>query len=309
MADWLERKEVQPPRGGTEIMREGLSRYTTIDERDFNLILCNTNPSKIRYTKKNILWQHNNYSDESVVGMRDRGYMKAVNATVYVSHWQYEKYRYLFQVPTRTSHIIKNSIEPIPFQERVKGEKIRLIYTSAPFRGLEVLLDVVEFLDRDDIEVDVYSSPLSYGTAYQASVSGQFDNLLERAGNTKSVNYHGYATNDEVKVALSAANIFAYPSIFEETACLSLIEAGAAGCRLVTTDLGALYETGSEWATLVPIQSDYQALVAYYAEALSHAIDTYWQDADWLRRQSDFYNDFYSWQRRAPQWEALFDSL
>lgn len=310
MADWLERDRVKPAAGGTEILRAGLSKYTSIDQRDdINIILCVADYSKVKFTKSNILWQHNNYSDESVKGMQDPGFMKAIDATVYVSHWQYEKFRYLYRIPTHNAHIIKNAIEPIEFKPRERGEKIKLIYTSTPFRGLEILLDVFETLDRDDVELDVYSSTLVYGTGYQNHTKGQFDDLFDRARGMKNVNYHGYATNDEVKQALTQANIFSYPSIFEETACLAMIEAAAAGCKLVTTNLGALYETGSEWATMVPIQADIDGLKADYAKALNEAIDSYWSEQDFLKRQSDFYNEFYDWERRVSQWEQVFNDL
>lgn len=311
MSDWLTRDTAKPARGGTEILRDGLSRHTSIDSRGFNVILCNTDVNKVRFNRRNILWQHNSYSDESVSNMRDRSYMRSIDATVYVSHWQYEKFRYLFQVPTDTAHIIKNSIDPIEYTPREKSEKLRLIYTSAPFRGLEILLDSFTLLERDDVELDVYSSPLTYGSAYTESVHGKFDALLEHAANTPRVNYHGHASNDEIRRALTDAHIFAYPSIFEETACLAMIEAGAAGCRLVTTDLGALYETGSEWATMIPVQADADTLTHNFTAALSEAIDEYWNknEQDTLKRQSDFYNEFYSWERRAPEWERLFDRI
>lgn len=300
----------QPAAGGTEILRAGLSRHTSIDERDFNLILCNADYSQIKFSKQNILWQHNNYSDESVAGMKDKSFMKAIDATVYVSHWQYEKFRYLFQVPTENAFVIKNAIDPIEFKTKPK-DKIKLVYTSTPFRGLDLLLDSFEALDRDDVELEIYSSPLVYGSGYQKHTAGQFDALLERAANTKGVNYHGYATNDDVKKALQEAHIFAYPSIFEETACLSMIEAGAAGLKMVTTDLGALPETGSMYANMIPVQADIKTLTNNYAKALNESIDSYWDNSvqDTLKEQSDFFNKFYSWETRAPQWEQMFDSL
>lgn len=296
--------------GGTELLRLGLSKHTTIDERDINIILCNADYSQVKFSQKNILWQHNNYSDDSVSGMSDKSFMKAVDATVYVSHWQYEKFRYLFQVPTENSFIIRNAIEPIEFKEKPK-DKIKLIYTSTPFRGLELLLDSFEALGRDDVELDVYSSSIVYGTGYQKHTEGQFDALFKRAANTKGVNYMGYAENSEVKKALQEAHIFAYPSIFEETACLSMIEAGAAGLSMVTTDIGALPETGSMYANMIPIQSDEKTLKQNYTRALNNAIDSYWEISvqDKLKEQSEFFNKYYNWETRAKQWEQLFDSL
>lgn len=303
---------VQPPAGGTEILRAGLSKHTTIDQRDgLNVILCKANYSEVKFSKQNILWQHNNYSDGVMVSnMADRSFMKAIDATVYVSHWQYEKYRYLFQVPTENAFIIRNAIEPIEFKKKPK-DKLKLIYTSTPFRGLEVLLAAFEQLNRDDIELDVYSSTIIYGSGFDETFGKKYEPLLERAKNTPGVNYYGHVPNSEVHKALQEAHILAYPSIFEETACLAMIEAGAAGLSLVTTDLGALPETGSMYANMIPVQADMDVLVKNYAQALNNAIDTYWETStqDKLKEQSDFFNKYYNWDDRAKEWERLFDFL
>lgn len=312
MADWLQRNDMSPAKGGTEILKEGLYKHTNIEQYDdINLLLCTPDYGKIRFTKKNILWQHLNYSDESLAPMKDQSFMKSIQASVYVSNWQIEKFRYLFQIPVENSYVIKNAIEPIEFIEKPKDGKLKLIYTSTPFRGLNVLLDTFELLNRDDIELDVYSSTAVYGTGYQNHHAGIWDDLFDRARGMKGVNYMGYAPNEDIHKAVQQAHIFAYPSIFEETCCLAMVEAGAAGCDLVTTNLGALYETGSEYAKMIPIKATEQDLVNTYAKALNEAIDGYWDKSnqEQLKEQSDFYNKFYSWERRAKEWNRFFEEV
>jgi glycosyltransferase involved in cell wall biosynthesis len=46
-------------------------------------------------------------------------------------------------------------------------------------------------------------------------------------------------------------DLYVYPSIFEETSCVSAMEALAAGVHVITNNLGALYETCSEWPVYV----------------------------------------------------------
>jgi glycosyltransferase involved in cell wall biosynthesis len=46
--------------------------------------------------------------------------------------------------------------------------------------------------------------------------------------------------------------IFAYPSIWEETFCISAVEAMAAGLYMFTTNYGALYETCAEFPVYIP---------------------------------------------------------
>lgn len=300
------------PSGGTEILLDGLYKHTKISEyQDINLILSNPFMSKVNNNKKNLLWQHLNYNDESVApGYKNIDFIKSVDSFVYVSNWQYEKYRWLFNISPENSYVIKNAIEPIEFINKPK-DKIKLIYTSTPFRGLDVLLESFMLLDRDDIELDVYSSTLIYGTDYQKYHAGIWDHLFEKAKNIKNVNYIGYADNNEVKEALKKSHIFAYPSTFEETCCLAMIEAGAAGCKMVTTNLGALYETGSEYARMLPFTSDKDSLIKIYANILNEEINNYWSYSvqEKLKKQSDFYNSNYSWDLKSKEWNRVLDKI
>jgi glycosyltransferase involved in cell wall biosynthesis len=320
MADWLQRIEKDeqgksvafPARGGTEILKEKLYKHTNIEKHeDINMILSTPTYSKIKFTKKNLLWQHLSYSDESLAEYRNPSFMKAIDSFVYVSNWQHEKFRYFYQIPVRNSYVIKNAIEPIEFIEKPKGDKLKLIYTSTPFRGLGILLDAFAFLNRDDIELDIYSSTAVYGSGYANHTGDIYEALFDKAKAMKNVNYKGYAPNEEIHKAVQAAHIFSYPSIFEETCCLAMIEAGAAGCDMVTTNIGALYETGSEYAKMIPIQSDDADMVRVYAKALNETIDNYWDKSnqDKLKEQSDFYNKYYSWEKRAKEWNNLLDQI
>lgn len=308
-----EPKEFMPPRGGTEILMDGLYKYTNIKQHDdINLVLSNPYFKNIRYTKKNLLWQHLSYSDESLVpGYNDPTFMNAINSFVYVSNWQHEKYRWIYKIPLENSYIIKNAIEPIEFKQKPKNGKLKLIYTSAPFRGLDMLLPAFEMLNRDDVELDVYSSAKMYGTGYEEHTNGIYEKHFEVARNMKNVNYMGYATNDVIIKALQESHIFAYPSTFEETCCLAMVEAGAAGCRMVTTNLGALYETGSEYARMMPMQLTPDIFIPAYAKMLNDEIDNYWSmtTQNKLQEQSDFYNYFYSWEKRAVEWNQLFEKI
>lgn len=308
----ISQKEMKPA-GGTEILLAGLYKHTNISQyEDINLILSNPYMDRIKYTKKNLLWQHLAHSDESLKpGYLDPSFMNAINSFVYVSNWQHEKYRWIFRIPLENAYVIKNAIEPIEFKPKPKDGKLKLIYTSAPFRGLDMLLPAFEMLNRDDVELDIYSSAKMYGTGYEAHTNGVYEEHFEIARNMKNVNYMGYATNDVIKKALQEAHIFAYPSTFEETCCLAMVEAGAAGCRMVTTNLGALYETGSEYARLMPMQAVPETFIPAYAKLLNEEIDNYWSNSTQgsLQEQSDFYNKNYSWEKRSQEWNKLFELI
>ena len=296
------------PQGGTEILYDTLVSKINPADYGINLIKSVCDSSALESGLKNIVWQHLSYDQPLVAGMQSINFTNSVDAFVYVSHWQYQQFRSVFPYPFRKGHVIKNAINPIEYVPKDRDGKLRLIYTSTPWRGLDVLLDSWEMLGRDDAELHVFSSTKIYGDGFAATGEAKaFEPLLDRAASTSGVVFHGYQPNDVVRLAVQDAHIFAYPSVFEETSCLSMIEAGAAGCSLLATNLGALPETCSEFARLLPISRSRDELVSGFAAAMNVEINSFWGRQDALKRQSDFFNEFYSWDRRVPEWSKLFE--
>lgn len=298
------------PKGGSEIALESLIRKLKKEDLlGINLILNDLSPNLVKDQTINIFWNQHSYDQPSIQAYRNKMIMNSYDYFVYVSNWQYEKYRYHFQIPENRSLIIKNAIETINLEEKPK--KIHLIYTSTPWRGLDVLLDAFDLLNRDDIELDIYSSTIIYGTQFNEQNEKYYKPLFQRAESMKNVNYHGYASNDEVREALLRSHIFAYPCTWEETSCLSAIEAGMAGLNLVTTNLGALYETVNAWGRLVSYDSNKSNLAKKFAFALNRAIDEFWAEETQLRLQEQhvYYKKFYSWDNRISEWRNFLSQI
>jgi glycosyltransferase involved in cell wall biosynthesis len=106
---------------------------------------------------------------------------------------------------------IRNAIEPIPAHK--KPEKIRLIYTSTPWRGLHLLIEAFKVLDRD-VELVVYSGTSIYGKDFHEQTKDQFQRFYEEL-KALDVTHIEYAPNDEVRKALTQAHILAYPNTWE----------------------------------------------------------------------------------------------
>jgi len=298
------------PLGGTEILYQSLMRHMGSDwNNDINLITSICDYREINPNKINIVWQHLNCDQDNVKLMCDKNFTDKIDYFIYVSNWAYEKYRYTYDVPQSKSIVIKNAIDKIPFVPKKKTNKFKLIYTSTPWRGLHILLDCFEKLNRDDVELDVYSSSAIYGKAFETMTKGFYDDVFSRAKRMKNVNYMGYASNSGIRRALQNAHIYTYPSIFEETSCLSAIEAGAAGCKMLVTNFGALYETCSDWATFISYTKDYDFLIERYTKQLNKTIDSYRHDDIFYERQSNHFNEFYSWDTRIIEWKTFLSEL
>jgi len=299
------------PKGGTEILKEQLIAQLPEQSIDgINLIGSICHPSLVKEDKINILWQHLNYDQPNVKLMQDRKFVDSIDYFIYVSHWQYNRFREVYKIPEYKSFVIKNAthaFEPVKKESlMITSDKIKLLYTSTPWRGLIILLKAIEILNktRDDFEVDIYSSTKIYGSTFDENEKDKFTDLFDKCKNTKNVNYHGYTFNGEIRRAVEKAHIYAYPSIFEETSCLAIIEAMAAGCHVVTTNYGALPETCGEFATMIEFDSSGQNLIERYAETLNSVIDNYKNNLykDDLEMQIKYYNKNYSWETRIQEW-------
>jgi glycosyltransferase involved in cell wall biosynthesis len=291
------------PKGGTELLKEKLLEKVPAELFEgINLITSVCEEQLLDPNKINVMWQHLSYDQPNVTKMTNKSFVDKVDYFVYVSHWQYEKFRYKFNIPLSNSKVIKNAIEPIPYKN--KSEKIKLVYSSTPWRGLDVLLRAFEILNRDDVELDIYSSTMIYGSDFHKGADQHYKHLYEKAKSMKNVNYIGYASNDDVRRALTDAHILAYPSTWEETSCLCAIEAAMAGCSVVTTNYGALYETLGEWGTFVEFNTDGDELVKNYVAALNKEIDNFWTSSTQQRLldQHVYFSNFYTWDKRAQEW-------
>ena len=291
------------PLGGSELLYNNLVKYTGTDwQQNVNLFLCICDQRFLSTDRTNVLWQHLYTDQGALAGMYDRKFIDAVDQFVYVSNWQLQEYQSKFNISDANNIVIKNAIEPIEFKEK-PTDRLRIIYTSMPNRGLDVLLDAFQLVNRD-VELVIYSSNIIYGKGYHNQIGATHDKLFARAKSMKNVIYKGYAMNKAVRIALQQSHILAYPSTFKETSCLAAIEAGAAGCQIVTTNLGALPETCDKYARYVE-SSDRQSLVENYAQALTETIDNYQTTKYTLTSQSEWFNKQYSWASRKHEWINL----
>lgn len=303
---------IRPPKGGTEILEENLRKYFKPEDYGVNLMKSNCNMAYLDYGKKNVLWQHNNNDNlHGWAGMFDPIYLANIDAFVYVSHWLQEKVRMGFPPHDVDTFVIRNATDAVEFKPRPKGEKIKLIYTSTPWRGLDILLDSFSLLKRDDVELHVYSSTKIYGSEFERQEEDTYAPLFKKAEEMENVVYKGFASNEEVRSAVKDAHIFAYPSIFAETSCLAMIEAGIAGCNLNVSSLGALPETGMGFPKFSIITQERQDFVKNFADDLNETIDNYWtvENQEKIKKQSQRFNEIYSWDVVKHDWERLFNRL
>ena len=295
--------------GGSENqLRLLLKHLPDASFKDINLILNKTNHDLLEKDKINILWMHHFVNQEEAKNLGSKDYTDKLDYIVFNSNWNFEKFQYQFKIPENKSLVIKNAIEKIDFQEKPK-DKINLIYHTTPWRGLAQLLNVFKKLNLKNVELNVCSSTIIYGKKFDDILGKKYEKIFNECKNTKNVNYLGFVENKNVIELLKKTHIYSFPSIWPETSCLSAIESMAAGCEVVTTNLGALYETCSPFGTLVSFDRNLDNLEKKYSKTLLKSINNYWSEENQkkLKLQYETINATYSWNVRSEEWKDFFD--
>jgi len=101
----------------------------------------------------------------------------------------------------------------------------------------------------------VKSKVFSSLKVYQVTTDrDEWEPLYRRCAETAGVEYVGLLTQPELPRELrSSINILAYPNTFAETSCISVMEALASGCFVLTSNWGYLPETTAGFARLISL--------------------------------------------------------
>ena len=295
--------------GGSENQLRLLLKYLPDRSfKDINLILNNANYDLIEEDKINILWMHHfvNQKEAQNLGLKD--FVQKLDYIVFNSNWNCKKHIDHFEIPKNKSMVIKNAIEKIDFEEKPK-DKINLVYHTTPWRGLALLLKVFKNLDLKNVELNVCSSTIIYGKKFDSALGKKFENIFNECKNTKNINYFGFVDNKKIIQMLKKMHIFSHPSIWPETSCIAAIESMAAGCEVVTTNLGALTETCSSFGTFVNFDRNFDSLEKKYSEVLLNSIKNFWSNEiqNKLKLQRETINATYSWDVRSIEWNKFFN--
>ena len=296
--------------GGDNQLRFLLKYLPDESFKDINLILNSTSHDLIERDKINVLWVHHFVNQKEIQNLGSKNYVDKLDWIIFNSNWNFEKYVYQFKIPESKSIVIRNAIEKIDFEKKPK-DKISLIYHTTPWRGLVHLLKVFKNLNLENVELNVCSSTIIYGKKFDDQLGKKYENIFNECKNTKNVNYSGFLENKKIIELLKNMHIFSHPSIWPETSCISAIEAMASGCEVVTTNLGALYETCSPFATFVGFDRNFDNLEKKYSKTLLKSIKNYWsnENQNKLKMQSEAINATYSWDVRFVEWKNFFNEI
>ena len=290
------------PMGGTELMYEELMKRLPQEYKDKFSIF--NYPAYADTTKPTIYWNQLSHDQNAVQFLSTPENVETINQFVFVSNWQAEQFRKTFNIPGYKTTVLKNACIGVEQRQAGARDKVRLCYTSTPWRGLDVLLKAWEILKPQDCELHIFSSTKIYGKDFAINNENYYQELYDKCEALPNVVYRGSVSNEELRKELHTFDILAYPNTFEETSCIAVIEALSAGLRVVTSNLGALPETTEGWARMYSYLASKDLHAVKFADILDEEIIKIKNgDLDsHLELQKQIYAPRWSWDNRINEW-------
>jgi glycosyltransferase involved in cell wall biosynthesis len=284
---------------------------------NFDTIISNNNPvagSALRAMAPKaflLLWCHVVPDHPGMRELAQPIVRDSFDGFVFVSRWQQQAMEQVFGFK-KPAAVIGNGFAPAfenmfaSAAELRKAKENRAAYTTTPFRGLSILLDVMKGL-KTGTKLDLYSSMKVY---QKEGGDDQFAPLYAYAAENPFIIRHGAVAQSQLAARLRPAAFFTYPSTYAETFCIAGLEAIAAGMKVLTTATAALPEilgVGADYVDLSLGQpekliSDFRAMLEKNVAAFQSSPEAFAEEryAEMLRVNRDF-----TWTERAKVWENL----
>lgn len=233
---------------------------------------------KFRAAKPLVLWVQHADDQDAIEDLQFTRERKAWTAIAFVSQWQFDQFADYYWVPREKGRVMRNAISPT-FADMppaapwfATGAAPVLVYTSMPYRGLDVLLDAFPTIRTavPGTRLKVFSS---MARVQVSAEKDEYAELYRRCLATDGVDYVGPIGQAALAQELAGSAALAYPSTYPETSCIAAMEALAAGAAVLATRTGALPETTAGFGRLVDYSGDKAKLARDFSGLVIQTLD------------------------------------
>lgn len=182
------------------------------------------------------LWVHDVLPQMSNNSLVCQTHLKKFKGFITLSNWQKKYVMDRIGVPENMMILSRNAIYNEKFLNYDINKKIpyRFIYASDPNRGLDYLIDMIPQIK------DKY--PETTLVIYTRTEHID-ENVLEKINSLDYVTLNYRVSQDRIKEEYLKSDVWLYPTNFEETYCITAVEAMASGCLVACTSFAGLADT------------------------------------------------------------------
>ncbi len=216
-------------------------------------------------------WTGDGAEQYSNYGLGDLRVIKRIEKFLAVSTYHKESVCGLSGFPSEKCAIIGNGVHLPYFEGTEVRNRKRLIFTSAPYRGLHLVPALLNELriSYPGIEFHGFTGMSLYDreTPFEGPHVAHYREIHKILAPQPGVTLHGNVAQSTLAREYMRSSILFYPNTVAETCCITALEAQAAGCAIVTSELGALRETVGDSGVIVPGEPGSEAYMRQFIHA------------------------------------------
>ena len=270
--------------------------------------------------KFRIIWAHDNCDQAAHYNLPQ--HLDKVSAIVCVSNWEKEQYVKFNRAPAEKIVVIPNGVAE-EFKPNGKKSKTAIFF-SAPHKGVTALPKVWKQIIKNhpDAKLKVFSSYDLYGQDHvERNKIAEYIEAIEELKNFQGVEYSKCIDREELLPHIQDAAFFMHPNLWEETFCVSMVEAMACGCYPIVSDIGALREVSFNRGKYVPMLGENTAegwkpspkFINEFAQEVSRCFDFFDKQPETFYAAtndlSKMIREVYSWKKISEYWKTMIEII
>jgi len=219
-------------------------------------------------------------------------WINSINGIICLTEWHADLIKKIYPILKNKINIINNGIDVKLFKKTNIKIKNRFIYSSAPERGLEILINL-----WSKITESIPDATLVISSCYDFSKKEQNMQLLSKIKEYNNIIFMGKLNSSELYEQMSLAEYWLYPCIFNETSCITAME------NLMSEVICLYYPR----AGLTNTMQNYGIEIASGNE-IEKVINLSEDEKSQLRIKGKEYAETCSWENRYKEWaKVLFN--
>lgn len=258
---------------------------------------------------RNFVWVHDIWLSQS--GSIPNSHK--VDKFICLSPWHRDFFSQHHNIPIDRIHIQGNGLNTHNYENlNLERDPYRLIYSSSPDRGLLTLLEMFPRLKSNfpELSLHVFYGFYNWEEAIKARKNPEEMAMLQKIKNLMlqdGVVYHGRVSQKQLALEQSKSSIWAYPTWFTETYCITALEAMLSGAIPVVTPVAALNTTIPDDCG-VKVKNSGPAGYVEIESAIVNLLKNFERQQNYRKRGKDYVKSQCSWESVARQWHRLFES-
>ena len=188
-------------------------------------------------------WNFNNIPQQGKLLLKNM--IKQFDGIVCLSTWHKTFIIENYEIPESKVFIVGNGVDVNSFNiDNVDRVQNRFIYTSSPTRGIDKLVEYFPEIKKKikNASLHIFRDP-----------DGFKPETLDTIKKSDYMFFHGKVEPDKMPIEFLKSDFWFYPTDFDETYCISALEAQLAGCICVCTERGGLIDTVGDKDSLFKI--------------------------------------------------------